>query len=78
MALKSIQEPVTGKTVFSTSNPIGGVKGMVSVLASFAFAIFLYLLARNEGVPLLDTIVSRLTGGRVSAGTDGASFGEVF
>lgn len=78
MALKSVQEPVTGRTVFSLSNPIGSVMTMVGVALGFGFLFYLLGVGRNEIAPLLNHLGGRLTGGRVDAGTGSSGFGEVF
>ena len=77
MTLKSIQEPITGQTVFSLSNPVSGVMNMVGLALGLGALWFLLGVGQNEVAPTLNSLVGRLTGGRVDSGQGGASFGEV-
>ena len=77
MALNRIQEPVTGTTVFSTSNPVGSIMNMVGLALGLGALWFLLGVGQNEVAPTLNSLVGRVTGGRVDSGQGGASFGEV-
>lgn len=49
-----------------TSNPSGFLRKATGTVIAATFAIFLFVLAVRRGVPLLNQIMGRLTGGRVT------------